>query len=85
MPESKSAEAPPLTRSKTPTFEIGDVVKVEGESTPLTITEKKNKFEYYATYKDEFGDERGTRVFNYQLTKVGGTKRHKRKSRKRIR
>lgn len=79
------ASEPPLTRSITPTFEIGDIVKEEGKSTPLTITEKKNKTQYYATYKDEYGDERGTYVFSDKLTKVGGTKRNKRKSRKRIR
>jgi hypothetical protein len=84
MPGPEPASEPPaLTRSITPTFEIGDVVTVEGNSTPLTITEKKSKSQYYATYKDEYGDERGTYVFNYQLTKVGG--RHKRKSRKRVR
>ena len=82
VPETVS-EPPTLTRSETPTFEIGDVVTVEGETTPLTITEKKSKSQYYATYKDEWGDERGTYVFSYQLTKVGG--RHKRKSRKRVR
>jgi hypothetical protein len=83
MKSMPGPEPPPLTRSITPTFEIGDVVTEEGKSTPLTITEKKNKTQYYATYKDEYGDERGTYVFNYQLTKVGG--RHKRKSRKRVR
>jgi hypothetical protein len=81
-----ASEPPPITRSITPTFEIGDIVTEEGNSTPLTITEKKTKFKYYATYKDEYGDERGTYVFSDQLTKVGGTKRQrKRKSRKRIR
>jgi hypothetical protein len=80
-----ASEPPPINYPETPTFEIGDVVTVKGESTPLTITEKKTKFQYYATYKDDYGDERGTYVFSDQLTKVGGTKRHKRKSRKRIR
>lgn len=87
MPETAEAsEPPPINYPETPIFEIGDVVTVEGESTPLTITEKKTKFQYYATYKDKWGDERGRYVFNDQLTKVGGTKLHrKRKSRKRIR
>jgi hypothetical protein len=86
MPEPAEApEPPPITRSKTPTFEIGDVVVVKGESIPLTITEKRNKHHFYVTYKDENGDDRNTDVFDYNLTKLGGTKRHKRKSRKRIR
>jgi hypothetical protein len=78
-----ASEPPPINYPETPTFEIGDVVTEEGNTTPLTITEKKNKFQYYATYKDEWGDERGTYVFSDKLTKLGG--RHKRKSRKRVR
>jgi hypothetical protein len=73
---------PPLTRSKTPTFEIGDIVTVEGDSTPLKISEKIRKGEYRVTYIDEYGDERGNRVFDFQLTKVGGSRR---RTRKRIR
>jgi len=85
MPTTTGPEmaSEPPTRSITPTFEIGDIVTEEGKSTPLTITEKKNKTQYYATYKDEYGDERGTYVFSDKLTKVGG--KHKRKSRKRVR
>jgi len=43
MPDPELSEPPSLTRSKTPIFEIGDIVTVEGESTPLTITEKKKQ------------------------------------------
>lgn len=45
----------------------------------------REKLHVHKLYKDEYGDERGTYVFSDKLTKVGGTKRHKRKSRKRVR
>ena len=84
MPETAASEPPPLQRSKTPTFEIGDIVTADDETTPLTITEKRRGNQYYATYKDKDGEERGRFVFNFQLSKVGGKSR-RRRTRKRIR
>jgi len=81
MPEPAD-EPPPIARSKTPTFEVGDRVIVEGESKPVTITEIKNG-NYYFEYLDEYGDKRNRSVFRFQLTKVGGKSR--RRTRKRIR
>lgn len=86
MPEpAEASESPPIDYPETPTFKIGDIVTLKGESTPLTITEKRNSHHFYVTYKNEYGENKGTYVLVDNLTKVGGTKRHKRKSRKRVR
>lgn len=75
-----AAVAEPPERLKIPTFKVGDIVIVEGESKPVTITEIKNS-NYYFEYLDEYGDKRERSVRNYEMTKVGGSRR----TRKRIR
>lgn len=70
-----------------PTFEVGDVVKIESspDHPPITLIESlKNGSQYLASYIDEHHDKRETTVWTYNLIKVGGTRR-RRKSRKRIR
>ena len=86
MPKpAEESEPTKLSAEPTPTFKVGDVVKIEGESIPLTISEIIKEGIYNVTYFN--GEEIETRrVYGFQLTKVGGTrKRRRRKSRKRIR
>jgi len=72
-------EPKPSKRTR-PTFAVGDVVKIEGESIPLTISEIIKPDEYNVTYLN--GEEIETRrVFGFQLTKGGS----RRRTRKRIR
>ena len=68
-----------------PTFEVGDVVKIESspDHPPLTLIESlKNGSQYLTSYIDEYGDKRETTVWTYNLLKVGGKSR---RTRKRIR
>ena len=68
-----------------PTFEVGDMVISSSHHTPLKLIESlKNGSEYRASYIDD-GVERQMTVYSFQLTKVGGTRKRRRKSRKRIR
>lgn len=89
MPTSSESEPSAKLSAEPPksTFAVGDVVTIEGESTPLTISEIIKPNEFNATYLN--GEEIETRrVFGFQLTKVGGTRKsrkRRRKSRKRIR
>ena len=88
-PDPPDPNPPEVEQSKPElsTFAVGDVVTIEGESTPLTISEIIKPNEFNATYLN--GEEIETRrVFGFQLTKVGGTRKsrkRRRKSRKRIR
>lgn len=56
-----------------PTFEVGDMVISSSHHTPLKLIESlKNGSEYRASYIDD-GVERQMTVYEFQLTKVGGT------------
>ena len=71
------------TKRMRPIFEVGDLVHIKDVGRGKIVSKVRNEFEVF--YTDENGIEKERVFSSSELTKVGGTRKRRRKSRKRIR